>query len=725
MRLNCDTVRSWASPAGGEVELRGSAESLTGIAQVVVAADGRVISTAELRDAEIGGSGQRFRWTAMIPAAMLRESSDRLRIVARDERGNTVTSTLDEQPRVPGDQPWSIDEYRLALASGRHLMVCHRPAFDGSAMVADLLVVEGWSYDPAGAVECSAWLDDAPAVPAVHGLPTPHLPQQLGDWPGLDTAGFRVLLDTSGWPVGMRRLAVMSRSTHGSAVSWGTRVRIDPNRAYRRWLIHRRTASPLRLPPGSESAPQLLIWPLTATPRLLRSLREQAYPWWSVAGSHESGLRGGLQAAAVSDATLAVFISGGAELRAGALSALAAASLREVSSAAFFADHDRYDALGRRAQPWFKAAWSPEHLLEIDYVGPLLALRPPAARAVLADRSEVTSLYDLALRLVASDLPVAHVSSIAATIEYGAVRADPLDARVAIERLARRRGRDVAIVQADESRRRVSWPPAESPLVTVVIPTGGQHDMIVRCLDSIVRRSSYPRIEIVVVDTSRSGLSRKTISTASPGATVVRQEGSFNFSVACNLGAAQASGEVLVFLNDDTVVDTSQWIERLLDHALTEGVAPVGAKLLYPDRSIQHGGTLIRLPDGGVLHMLHRLGEHAPGPHGVFGVVRNCSAVTAACLMISRREFASLGGFDEDFVLEYGDVDLCLRALAAGRRVVYTPHAVLVHHESASRGSRTRVADWDLLKRRWSAEFAAGDSYYSPDLDPYGWFVRE
>lgn len=721
MQLTCDTVRSWASPAGGGVELRGSVDSPSRIAHVVVAADGRMVSNAKLGAIE---SGERRRWTAAIPARH-RGALARLRIVARDRDGRTAILPVDASPSLASTQPWSIDEYRLALESGHHLLVCHRPSFDGTALVGDLLVVEGWSYDPSGVEECAARLDGGAPVPGINGLPTPHLFSEVGRWPGLDRAGFRVLLDVTDVPDGIRHLAVTSKSTQGHTVSWGTRVRVDSGRFYRRWLLHRRAATPWPCPPGSQTAPRLMIWPLSVTPRLIRSLREQAYPWWSIARSRDLALQDGVVAAAGADAALTVFVAGGAEVRAGALSALAGAAMRDADSQAFFADHDVYDALGRREQPWFKPAWSPEHLLEIDYLGPLFALRPAAASAVLEDDSEITSMYDLALRLIARDLPVARVPIIAATLENGAATTDPRDVRAAIERIASRRGRDVVIEELDGSRRRVSWPPAEPPLVSVVIPTTGQDGMIVRCLQSIAERGSYPRMEMVIVDTSRTGVSTETISAVSPEAAVLRQEGPFNFSSACNFGAAHATGDVFVFLNDDIIVDTPDWIERLLDHALTLGVGPVGAKLVYPNRSIQHGGTLTRLQHRNVRHLLHRIDEHAHGPHEIFGAVRNCSAVTAACLMISRREFASLNGFDEAFVLDYGDVDLCLRALAAGRRVVYTPHAILVHHESASRGSRTRVADWDLLLERWSSELPHGDPYYAAELDPYGWFGQE
>jgi O-antigen biosynthesis protein len=134
---------------------------------------------------------------------------------------------------------------------------------------------------------------------------------------------------------------------------------------------------------------------------------------------------------------------------------------------------------------------------------------------------------------------------------------------------------------------------------------------------------------------------------------------------------------------------------------------------------------LVTPAEGSACNMLTGLPEHLGSARRLLDVARNCSAVTGACLMIARGRFDALGGFDEAFALEYGDVDLCLRARSAGQRVVWTPHAVLVHHESASRGSTTNTDDLRLFRRRWSSVFCRGDPYYPHVFDPYGRFATQ
>ena len=722
LELECDTIRPWPSPAGGEVELGGWVRSTEGVARVVVEAEPRARQAAGLDHPQDGGRGNPRRWTAFLAAAALRGGSASVRIVARNLVGQTATKRLESPLPIPPIQPWSIGEYRAALDAGRGLLVCHRPSFDGRTIVGDVLAVEGWAYAPAGIEAIFARLGDDPAIRASCALPTPGLTAKLGDRPGLGRSGFRVVINTQASPLGPRRLAITAQFLDGTTMSWGTKVLVDPDRLYRHHLIQQdRSTKPI--PPGGLGAPRLLVWPLSPSTGIARSLATQAYPWWSLAEDDDHALAEGLRKAAGADAALTVFVGPGAELRAGALSALAAAALHQPEDDAFFADHDRYDEGGQRHHPSHKPAWSPELLLATDYVGPLLALRSRAARVVLAQGEPVTSHYDLALRLHDLDLSVGHLPQIAATLGYGSGRPDPADARAAIERLARRRERPVVIHELDGVRRRVSWPVLEPPLVTIVIPTNGRDQMIARCVHSIVARSVHRRIEIVVVDTSPGGLNLDDIARTGLALRTVPLTGPFNFSTACNLGAAEGSGEVLLFLNDDTEVESPDWIERMLDHALAPGVGPVGAKLLYPDRTIQHGGVLITLPGGAACNMLLGLPEHPAGPPGMLDIVRNCSAVTGACMMISCGLFDSLGGFDETFPVEWGDVDLCLRSGSAGHRVVWTPHAVLVHHESMSRGSQTNAEHRRLFARRWGKMFADGDPYYPRVFDAHGRFA--
>jgi GT2 family glycosyltransferase len=190
--------------------------------------------------------------------------------------------------------------------------------------------------------------------------------------------------------------------------------------------------------------------------------------------------------------------------------------------------------------------------------------------------------------------------------------------------------------------------------------------------------------------------------------------GRFSFSLAINSGAAAATGEYLVLLNDDTEVRSGDWIERMLEHAITPGVGVVGAKLLYASGEVQHAGVVIAPGGVGAGHINVGFPGDAPGYRGLLDMTHNCSAVTGACLMIGGQLFAQLDGFDESFHSEYSDVDLCLRAIERGRRVVWTPRAVLTHHERSSLPMQANANDQALFAERWSSRYRGVDPYYHP-----------
>jgi ubiquinone/menaquinone biosynthesis C-methylase UbiE len=171
----------------------------------------------------------------------------------------------------------------------------------------------------------------------------------------------------------------------------------------------------------------------------------------------------------------------------------------------------------------------------------------------------------------------------------------------------------------------------------------------------------------------------------------------------------------LLFLNNDTEVITEEWLAAMLEHAQRPMVGAVGAKLLYPNRTIQHAGAV--LGHGGVAgHAFWYLPADDPGYFDLAQVVRNCSAVTGACMMMRKSVFAEVGGFDENIKVAFNDIDLCLRVREKGYLVVYTPYAVLYHLESATRKSLHPATDEAYVRKRWGGAIEAGDPYYSPHL---------
>jgi GT2 family glycosyltransferase len=264
----------------------------------------------------------------------------------------------------------------------------------------------------------------------------------------------------------------------------------------------------------------------------------------------------------------------------------------------------------------------------------------------------------------------------------------------------------------------------EHPLVSILIPNRNNHLTLRRCLDSI-RRGSYPNHEIVLVENNSDDpeiLAYYEELAEQPNVRIVQWKGSFNYSAVNNFAAAQARGDVLLFLNNDVEVITFDWMERLLQYVQRPDVGAVGAKLYYPDNTIQHGGVILGL--GGVAgHAHHWYNRSAFGYFGRLIATQNLSAVTAACLMTRRHIFDEAGGFDERFTLAFNDVDLCIKIRRNGRLIVWTPFAELYHHESLTRGEDDTLekqerfrSEVELFVKKWYQLLQKGDPYYNPNL---------
>jgi len=248
--------------------------------------------------------------------------------------------------------------------------------------------------------------------------------------------------------------------------------------------------------------------------------------------------------------------------------------------------------------------------------------------------------------------------------------------------------------------------------------------MLSACIDSIRNRTRYRNYEILIVDNGsvekRTTELLKTLST-DPSIRVLQQPGPFNFSALNNTAVGISAGDVICFINDDIEALNEDWLEQMLVLAEQGAVGCVGAKLVYPDRRIQHGGIVLGLY--GLAGHAHRFAKHDdPGYLDRLTAVQDVSAVTAACLLVRRRVFDQVGGLDEQLAVAFNDVDFCLRVRAAGYLNVWTPFAELVHHESVSRGrdlslgkSRRFAAEYATMQQRWGRELL-NDPYYSPHL---------
>jgi O-antigen biosynthesis protein len=266
---------------------------------------------------------------------------------------------------------------------------------------------------------------------------------------------------------------------------------------------------------------------------------------------------------------------------------------------------------------------------------------------------------------------------------------------------------------------RVRYALSDPPGVTAVIPTGGKLDMLRPCLIDLIERTDYPNLEILLVDNSRADGVERLVAELSPRFSKLRRLPNplapFNYSTLVNSAIPHVTTPLLLMLNDDITVIEPGWLRAMVELAQRPDVGIVGAKLLYPDDTIQHAGVVLG-PYGGSVHVFKRLPGDEPGFFDLPDVVRNVSAVTFACAVIDRAVFDVIGGMDEEhFPVAFNDTDYCLRAREAGYEVLYTPHATLYHHESITKVVIAHPSEIEFLRERWG-HVIDHDPYYNPNL---------
>jgi GT2 family glycosyltransferase len=252
--------------------------------------------------------------------------------------------------------------------------------------------------------------------------------------------------------------------------------------------------------------------------------------------------------------------------------------------------------------------------------------------------------------------------------------------------------------------------------VSIVIPTRDKRALLQTTIESIRVRTDYDRYEIIVVDNDSSEPDAVAyLSSLSAPCQVHRWSEPFNYSAINNFGFRHARGEQVLFLNNDVEVIRPDWLTALLEHAQRPEVGAVGAKLLYADGRIQHAGVVVGINRAAANAFRSWPGETIGTPR-LADLTRNCSAVTGACMMVPRRVLETVGGFDETLRVVLNDVDLCLRIRTHGYLVVYTPHALLYHHEGSTRGRLHPAPDQQAFGEKWKDFLDRGDPYYNPNL---------
>jgi len=420
--------------------------------------------------------------------------------------------------------------------------------------------------------------------------------------------------------------------------------------------------------------------------------------------------------------------------------ALAAAPAKALVA---YLDHDERDEDGGLHGPALKPAFNHELLLSCPYMARALVVRTDWLRPHLTGaevRFDLPFAYGLMLAALryAGAAAFLHVPSLALHLH---------DSEPAVfaktshtwQALAKQLAHHVALTEPGShllegplpGSFHLVPPLARTPLVSIIIPTRDQLPLISRCIESMLAKTAYPSFELLIVDNdSQTPEARDFLDGLSKvmpeRIRVLREPGAFNFSRMNNFAAREARGEFLLLLNNDTAALQDDWLTHLVRQGLRPGVGAVGARLLFPDGSLQHAGVVLGLC-GPADHPLLGLPGNQPGYLGRAQLTQNFSAVTAACLLVSKAVYDELGGLDEtQFGVSYNDVDFCLRIGATGRRIVWTPLATLLHEGSASQRSMVEGKTQQQKEDRYSAEqtafyarwpkLVAQDPHYSPHL---------
>ena len=638
--------------------------------------------------------------------------------------------------------------------------------FRGSA-----LSLTGWAVAQTQVARVLVSVDGGPAQQATHGRMREDIGSHYAGFPGASHGGFHWHAPTLHFAPGSHSLHVQAVSTGGNTAEAYVEFDVDQHTAYEVWA-DRTTATADELAEMRRhcmrwhDAPRIsIVTPVYRTSetflrQCVESVKRQAYPNWELIlvddGSRQPNLtalleyfagsdprirfrqlsqNSGISAATNAGLALATgdfvgFLDHDDELSADALYYVVRALREDRALDVVYSDEDKIDAAGRRQEGFFKPGWSPDLLGSMNYVCHFLVARRTLVERLSGMRSEFDGSqdYDLILRLSEHTDRIRRIPRVlyhwrkhpesTAMEEMQKPGAGEAGRRALVEHLQRSglRGR---VQETSVCRYRIHYDLVHPGEVTVVIPTGGS-PKFVQAMDSLLDSTSYRNFQVVVVDNSCGDEVSACVERLRESDVKItlldHRNAPFNFSKLCNAGAAATNSPYLVFLNDDTSIITPDWIETMLEHGQLPEVGAVGALLLFPDDSIQHAGVTMGTY-GTAGHAFRAMPENAgPYYYGFSHVVRNCAAVTGACMMVRREVFERFGGFDEiNLPTCFQDTDLCLKLAESGLRIVYTPFARLYHYESASKRVITGHRELAHMQSRWSS-WIQNDPFYNPNL---------
>ncbi len=664
-----------------------------------------------------------------------------LRLVARSAAGR-IEALSRRVERVPGaaaapDSP----PFRLEIDS---------PGLTAGAAadpVRGRLIISGWTVAHPGVACVEVLIDGRPAGTAHHGIPRQDVAAALPGWPDAMRSGFLFACPPRLLRAGAHEATLRVRAHDGQVFERGFAFTVRQGEGAEGGLTvrHHLSFAEVALYEGilhrlqRRSVFRLLI-PLRAaddvdaSARTVDALHRQRYSsWeaWLIATDPQARAGAAARFTSMPQArvigpelldrrldgdALYVLLGPGDLPGADALFELAVATATEPQAEFFSCDESRISPASGEREPFHKPCFSPDLLLHANYIGrfwcarPSLLARVGATPRALLERGE----YDLVLRCTEAARAVHHIPQV--LCHRGLWEEGEASERAAVTAAAARAGLHAEIGRGRARRSyRLQLSEPVPGLVSVLIPTCAANGHIKSCLESLRAHRASGRIEIVCGENIGAAGAHWREWLRSEVDRVISLDGAFNWSRSSNRCAAEARGDFLLFLDDDTEFTEPGWLEAMLAHLARPGVGIVGPRLLYPDGRVQHAGMFLAGP-GSARHAFRFAEPDDPGYFGLALTTRNVLAVTGACMLMRRSLFETLGGFDEAPEIINNDLDFCLRAHTAGHSIVYTPDASLIHHELASRAAIAERFDEGRFGQRWRALFQRGDPFFSPRL---------
>jgi len=659
-----------------------------------------------------------------------------------------------------------------------HISVCDEPAAAASRPCSGKVSVRGWAVAASGIERVEVHLQGHSAVRAQTGLLRPDIGQRFPELLEAKQAGFCCQIDTSALSTGRYPIYIRSISRTGTVRQIETDLYVDHDSKYAsdydRWIaeFEDRDERLIRFAMRGFCLRPLvsILLPVYQTPpailrRAIDSVIGQTYPNWElcIADDHSQSAEvehvlqssaqkdsrikitfqaknGGIAAASNAALDLAsgeyvALLDHDDELAPDALYYAVDAINQQPEVDVLYSDEDKIDEAGTRYDPFLKPDWSPDLLLSENYIAHFLVCRRDLISHVGGFRNgyDGSQDYDLILRLTEKTKNILHIPRIlyhwrALATSTASVSTQKSYAEKAAQRALQdhleRCGIEARVVPGlITGRWRVRYAIAKKPAVSIIIAAGGKLGVLTSNLKSLLGSTDYQNYEVVVIDNSKRDEIEnlvKSMSAKPPRRLryIDWRYMPFNYSAINNEAVRHCDSPLLLFLNDDTSVISGDWLASMVELAWRTEVGAVGAKLLYPDGKIQHAGVVMGLFEN-CGHAFKGLDGHHQHYFDLPDVIRNVSAVTGACLMTRAQVFKEVGGFDEEkFPVAFNDIDLCLKIRQKGYRVLYTPHAVLYHHEAFSKAAEDLVPtlrEVEGMRIKWKDAIEA-DPFYNPNL---------